>query len=57
MAGGAAMKSNSLYPYFDMYRSEDSIKQNHEEIEQAIDNVTGKDIDIKIQKIWNRFIK
>ena len=51
------MKSNNLYQYFDMYRTEETIKQNHREIEQAIDKVTGRDIDIKIKKIWDRFIK
>jgi len=49
------MKPNSLYPYFDMYRTEETIKQNHQEIEQAIDEV--KSGDIEIQKIWDRFIK
>jgi hypothetical protein len=57
MAGGTKMKSNNLYQYFDMYRTEETIKQNHEEIEQAIDKVTGKDIDIKIKKIWERVLK
>lgn len=57
MAGGAAMKSNSLYPYFDMYRTEETIKQNHQEIEHAIDEVKINTIDIKIKKIWDRFIK
>ena len=51
------MKSNSLYPHFDMCSTEETIKQNHQEIEQAIDNVTGRDVDIKIKKIWDRFIK
>jgi len=51
------MKPYSLYPYFDMYRTEETIKQNHQEIEQAIDKVTGRDIDIAIKKIWDRFIK
>jgi len=52
------MKSNSLCPYFDKYRTEETIKQNHQEIEHAIDKVTsGKDVDIKIKKIWDRFIK
>ena len=51
------MKSNSLYPYFDKYRNEEIIKRNPQEIEQAIDNVTARDIDIKITKIWDRFIK
>ena len=57
MAEGAAMKSNSLYPYFDMYRTEETIKQNHQEIEQAVDKVADRDLDIKIKKIWDRFIK
>ena len=57
MAGSATMKSNNLCRYFDRYRTEETIKRNHEEIEQAIDKVTGRDIDIKIKKIWDRFIK
>lgn len=57
MAGGNTMKPYSLYPYFDMYRTEETIKQNHQEVEQAVDKVTGRDIDIKIKKIWDRFIK
>ena len=51
------MKQANRYGYFNCYRSEKTIRQNHEEIEQAIDKVTGKDIDIKIKKIWDRFIK
>ena len=51
------MKSNSLYPYFDKYRNDETIKQNHQEIEQAIDEVKINTIDIKIKKIWDRFIK
>ena len=52
------MKQENRYGYFNCYRSEETIRQNHEEIERAIDKVTdGKDVDIKIQKIWDRFIK
>ena len=51
------MKPNSLHTYFEVSRTEETIKQNQQEIEQAIDNVTGRDIDIKIKKIWDRFIK
>ncbi len=51
------MKQANRYGYFNRYRCEETIRQNHEEIEQAIDKVTGKDIDIKIKKIWDRFIK
>jgi len=51
------MKQTNRYEYFNRYRSEETIRQNHEEIEQAIDKVTGKDIDVKIKKIWDRFTK
>ena len=50
------MKSNSLYPYFDMYRTEETIKQNHQEIEQAIDSVAPSNHDEKIQQIWERLL-
>jgi predicted RNase H-like nuclease (RuvC/YqgF family) len=39
------------------HRSAETIKQNREEIEQAIDEVKGKDADIEIQKIWKRVLK
>ena len=51
------MKPNNLYPYFDKYRSKETIELNHQEIEQAVDEVKGSDVDIKIQKIWDRFVK
>jgi len=51
------MKQANRYEYFNCYRSEETIRQNHQEIEQAIDKVTDRDIDIKIKKIWDRFIK
>ena len=51
------MKQANRYEYFNCYRSEETTRQNHQEIEQAIDNVTGRDIDIKIKKIWDRFIR
>jgi len=52
------MKRANRYEYFNCYRSEETIRRNHEEIEQAIDKVTdGKDINIKIKEIWDRFIK
>jgi hypothetical protein len=55
MAGGAKMKPNSLYPDYEMYLTEETVEQNHQEIERAIDEVKGNDIEI--QKIWDRFIK
>ena len=48
-------KRENRYEYFNRYRTEATIQQNHQEIKQAIDEV--KDVDVKIQKIWNRFIK
>ena len=52
------MKQANRYEYFNSYRSEETIRRNHEEIERAIDKVTdGKDVDIKIKIIWDRFIK
>ena len=52
------MKQANRYEYFNCYRSKETIQQNHEEIERAIDKVTGgKDVDIKIKKIWDRFIR
>ena len=51
------MKRANRYEYFNCYRTEETIQQNHEEIEQAIDKVTGKDIDKQIQEIWDKFIK
>jgi hypothetical protein len=45
------MKTNSLYRYFDRYRTEETIKQNHQEIERAIDNVAHLNHDEKIQRI------
>ena len=58
MAGGTEMKQANRYGYFNCYRCEETIRQNHEEIERAIDKVTdGKEVDIKIKEIWDRFIK
>ena len=51
------MKRANRHEYFNSYRSEETIQQNHEEIEQAIDKITGRGLDIKIKKIWDRFIK
>ena len=51
------MRTSGIYMCFDEYRSEDEIKRSHQEIEQAIDEVTGRDVDIKIQKIWERVLK
>ena len=48
-------KRENRYEYFNRYRTEAIIQQNYQEIEQAIDEVKG--VDVKIQKIWNRFIK
>ncbi|MCK5851314.1 MAG: hypothetical protein KAH23_10400 [Kiritimatiellae bacterium] len=43
--------------YFDKYRSKKVIKQNRQEIEQAIDSVKGRDVDTEIKKIWERVLK
>ena len=44
--------SNNLYNYFDKYRTEEAIKQNHQEIEHAINTVAPCKHDEKIQRIW-----
>jgi hypothetical protein len=56
MAQRKNAKGYSLYPYFDMYRTEETIEQSHQEIEQAIDSVTLSKLDRKIKKIWDRVL-
>ena len=46
-----------MYQYAEEHSTEETIEQNHQEIEQAIDEVTGKNIDKRIQQIWEKFIK
>jgi hypothetical protein len=40
-----------------MYRTEETIKQNQQEIEQAIDSVTQSRLDEEIQRIWKRLLE
>ena len=51
------MKRANQCEYFNSYRSEETIQKNHKEIEQAVDKVAGKEVDIEIKKIWDRLIK
>ena len=51
------MTSSNPYEYFNRYRTEREVQQDHEEIEQAIDSVVPKKQDKDIQRIWARLLK